>query len=98
MTYSIRDAVEHEDVEYHVRKFVGIESTRVFRTMNEAILYAFFQTATGQEKAVIDVLVHSEAGAHWYGGDVAVEQYREDPQASVFDRWEIKLNHVGKVS
>lgn len=31
------------------------------------------------------------------GGDDAVERYNEDPEASVFERFEINVNAVGRV-
>ncbi len=32
------------------------------------------------------------------GGEDAVERYLEDPDASVFERYEIRVNNVGRVS
>jgi hypothetical protein len=46
----------------------------------------------------LDVLIQREAGAQWFGGDDAVEQYRDDPDASVFRRLEIKVNDMGRVA
>lgn len=46
----------------------------------------------------LDILVHSEAGARWVGGDDAVKRYREDPDASVFERYQIRgANFQGRV-
>lgn len=44
--------------------------------------------ASNGEASSVDVLVWTEAGARWYGGDDAIERYREDPEASVFERIE----------
>jgi len=52
---------------------------------------------SGRPRVNLDVLVWNEEGAEWYGGDDAVERYREDPEASVFERFEIKVNPVGMV-
>ena len=64
---------------------------------DKAILQAF-HWALSSGSATLDTLVSSKAGARAHGGDAAVEQYLEDPQASVFERVEIKVNYVGKVS
>lgn len=53
--------------------------------------------AFGVGSSIIDVIIWDESGARWYGGDDAVEQYREDPDASVFERIEIKVNFMGRV-
>lgn len=84
----------HKHVEFSVDDFSGHE--RIFKTFDEA---AGFAVSIGTLRNVsIDVLIYSEAGARWWGGDDAVEQYREDPEASVSDRIEISVNHIGRVA
>lgn len=85
---------KHKDVEYHVDRPDG--STVHTNDPAEAALTAL-SVAMSRGEAVLDVVVWSESGARAYGGDDAVEQYREDPEASVFDRFEIKVNNVGRV-
>ena len=48
-------------------------------------------------KARIDVLVYGEDGADAFGGSEAVDEYREDPEASVFRRFEIEVHDLGRV-
>jgi len=84
----------HQGVEYAVDDAAGKE--RTFKTFDDAAGFAVALAASG--RAVnLDILVYSEEGARQLGGDGAVEQYREDPDASVFERLEIKVNSVGRV-
>jgi predicted DNA-binding protein len=64
---------------------------------DEAMLRAMRWAMAGGE-ARLDVLVSSEAGAEAYGGDDAVEQYLEDPEASVFARFEVRVNAQGRIA
>lgn len=84
----------------HVEFAVGRENTteeRVFRTFNEAAAHAVARAASDGYRYAIDVLIMSEAGARWYGGDWGVEQYREDPEADVVDLHEEPLEDAGLV-
>lgn len=82
------------DLEYHV-DCVGGEVS-VFGSFEEAGAAAVVRAAhTGE--STIDVVVWSEEGARAYGGDDAVEQYLEDPEASVFERLEVRVNNQGRV-
>lgn len=85
----------HKDVEFHV-DFRG--TTRIFQTWDEAAGFAVTATAAlGEVKMLIDIVIWSEAGARWWFGDEGVEMYREDPEASVFQRIEVKANDWGRV-
>ena len=83
-----------EDVEYAVDDASGQE--RIFKDPKEAQVFAF-GIAVARGEANLDVLVWSEGGALSYGGSDAVESYREDPEASVFERFEIRINCAGRV-
>lgn len=84
----------HQDVEFAVDDHSGKE--HVFHDL--AAAQAFAMTIAMQSGgATLDVLVWSEAGARAWGGDHAVEQYDTDPEASVFERFEIRVNFVGQV-
>lgn len=85
----------HADVEYAVDDMGGKE--RTFKTFDEAAGFAVSVGTAGGRPVNLDVLIWSEDGAEWYGGDDAVEQYNEDPEASVFERFEIRVNPVGRV-
>lgn len=82
-------AKKHKDVEYQV-------GNKYFKTFDEACGQAVSQAMSGGS-ADLDVLVSSEAGAKALMGDAGVEQYREDPEASVFTRLEIKVNDAGRI-
>ena len=89
-------AKKHKDVEFHVG-VQGIHDAKVFGMWSEASAAAV-NIAAEHGSAVIDVVVHSTHGAKWWGGADAVARYKEDPEASVFDRFELNLNYVGTVS
>lgn len=90
-----REEKTHDDVEYAVDDYQGEE--RIFKTFDEAAGFAFSVAASRGETVNLDVLIWSEEGAEWYGGDSAVEQYNEDPEASVFERLEITVNNAGRI-
>jgi hypothetical protein len=77
------------DVEYHVATTVTGDP--------DAAMVAAMTRAMARGDVVLDVVVWSEDGARAYGGDDAVDRYREDPEASVFERFEIRVNAVGRV-
>jgi len=83
----------HPDVEYAVE--LGHKEV-IFETLADAAPVAL-SAALAQGRAYLDVLVHSEGGADWYGGDDAAELYRDDPEASVFDRIELRATSLGRV-
>lgn len=85
----------HPDISYHVDDTQGAE--RVFDSFNDAAGFAVEQAACRGE-STLDIVIWSEDGAYAFGGDDAVERYREDPGASVFERLEIKVNNVGRVA
>jgi hypothetical protein len=87
-------AAIHDDVEYAVDDAAGVE--RVTHEPDEAKAMAL-DVAIARGEAKIDVLIYSEKGARAFGGDDAVEMYREDPDASVFTRYEIRVNAAGRV-
>ena len=86
----------HKDVEYAVDDAAGRE--RVFKTPNEAAGFALSLALSDGEPHYIDVLVHSREGAEWYrGSSDGGEEYDEDPEASVFERIEVRANSEGRV-
>ncbi len=95
-TYVRRSARQgpHPDVEFAVDDASGKE--RIFKDPVEAQLFAL-NMAMSRGESAIDVLIWSEDGAQAYGGSDAVDRYNEDPEASVFERYEISVNFVGMV-
>ena len=86
----------HKDVEYAVDDASGQQ--RIFKTFDEAAGFAVAIAASGKPVVDLDVLIWTKAGARFYGDSDAVEQYEEDPEASVFERLEIQVNFVGRVA
>lgn len=82
--------MRHNDVEYAV-------DDNYYPSFEEASTAAMLKAVSCGE-AIVDVLVYSEEGARHFGGEDAVERYQEDPEASVFERLEIKVNNVGRVA
>ena len=83
-----------EDVEYAVDDCAGQE--RIFKDPKEAQAFAV-SVAIARGESCLDVLIWSAEEALAYGGSDAVEAYREDPEASVFERYEIRVNACGRV-
>jgi len=86
---------KHKDVEYAVDDASGEQ--RIFDTADEAAGFAVAMAVSRGEEVNLDVLIYSKAGAKAYGGDDAVEQYEEDPEASVFERIVIEADSKGRV-
>jgi hypothetical protein len=94
LSETAEDEKKHPDVEYAVDDFQGNE--RIFKTFDEAAAFALGK-AIARGEADLDVLIWSEEGAEWYGGSDAVDYYNEDPEASVYERYNITVNNAGRV-
>ena len=93
-TFNLKD--KHKDVEFHVS---AGETTRYTDYWGEALALAVAMSASrGGEEAVVDVIVHSRAGAKHWLGDHGVEMYDEDPEASVFQRISIRARDQGRIA
>jgi len=86
----------HKDVEFQVYSGENDPREEMFKEADKAFAAVGFRCVTSGE-ATLDVIVWSRAGARWYGGDSAVEQYDEDPEASIFERFEFRCNALGRV-
>jgi hypothetical protein len=86
----------HKDLEFHVN-WEQTTNIAVFKTFKEAAEHAFVLAASNGGQVTLDVITWSEGAAKAWGGDSAVEAYREDPDASVFERFEVKVNSLGRV-
>jgi hypothetical protein len=85
----------HKDLEFAVDATSGQQ--RIFKKFAEACVYAVGLAATNGRPCNIDVLAHSVGAARAWSGDFGVEEYRADPDASVFERIEIKADSKGRV-
>lgn len=89
------DEHHHPDVDFAVDDAQGNE--QIFKCFDEAAGFAVsIATATG-EPVALDVLIFSESGAMFYGGDDAAAAYEEDPEMSVFERYEIRVDAIGPI-
>lgn len=82
-------------MEFHVEE--AAVKPRLFKKFDEAAGFAVAIGATGRPKVNIDAIAWSESAARAWGGDAAIEEYAEDPDASVFERIEIRVNSVGRI-
>ena len=69
-----------------------------FDTFGEACAFAVGLAASHGEAVNVDVLAYSEADAKAWGGDTAVESYREGLDASVLERIVVKAESVGRIA
>jgi hypothetical protein len=84
-----------KDVEFAVDDASGEQ--RIFKKFDEAAGFAVVMAASNGRASNIDVLVYSRAGARAYAGEEGVEQYEDDPEASVFERISVRADSQGKV-
>lgn len=87
---------KHKDVEFAVSGGHGDDA--YFDTAEQASVAAVARSIAHGETVTLDVLVSSESGARWYMGDAGVEQYRDDPDASVFERIEVNAQSLGRIA
>lgn len=85
----------HKDVEFAVDDAGGRQHN--FRRFEEAAAFAVSIAAATGRKVNLDVLIWSAAGAYAWAGSEGAERYAEDPDASVFERAEIRAHFVGRV-
>lgn len=83
-------------LEFAVDDALGRE--RIFTSFDEAAGFAISIGASHGRTVHLDVLCWSRAAAKAWGGDYGAEQYDEDPEASVHDRIEIKVNPIGRIA
>lgn len=95
MAVAKRVPKKHKDVNFEVS--ASGRERRSFYTFDEAAAWAL-DTAIATGSSTLDVIVWSKSGAKWIGGSDAVEQYQEDPDASVFERYKITVNNQGRIS
>ena len=78
----------HPDVEYEVYDSSG-RFPSVFRTFSEAAGFALMDGVPQGIVMNIDVLVYSEAGARFWGGQEAAVQYRRGLESDLIARIEV---------
>jgi hypothetical protein len=86
---------EHDDVDFEVAT-PGLVPLRTSH-WDDAMQMAITQSISRGQTSTIDVIIYGRRGALWWGGDDAVEQYLEDPEASVFERIEVEARSLGRI-
>jgi hypothetical protein len=90
-------AARHKDLEFAVSK-EKTSQEKIFKTFEDACAHAVAMAVSNGENYVVDVLCWSKAAARAWGGDYGVEQYNEDPEASVSERIVIKAESLGRIA
>ena len=71
---------------------------RSFSTFGDAAEFAIAHSASTGEKVEIDVIALSRSAAKAWGGNHGVEEYDEDPEASVHDRIVVQAKSLGRIA
>ena len=85
----------HPDVEFQTSGLGGRDV--VFREFDEAVVFAVHTSLGDGTWTGVYIIIRSEAGARWWGGEPALEQYRSDPEASVFEKINVKATSEGMI-
>ncbi len=85
-----------KDLEFAIDDAGGRQ--RVFGDFNEAAAFAVVLSSSNGRPVNLDVLIHSRLAAKIWGGDDALEQYEDDPDASVSERFIIRAESVGRIA
>ena len=83
-----------KDLEFHI-DIHG--STTILDDFPRAIELAAILSIGSGEPVNVDVVCWSEKAAHHFGGESGVEDYLEDPDASVHKRISVKAEDLGRV-
>ena len=89
--YRDKKDFKHKDVEFHTDTGLAVPSFK------KALEDAFHEALRTGSTTNLDVVIWSRGGAKAWAGDYGVEQYDEDPEASVFQRFCIKVEDLGRV-
>ena len=90
-------ALLHKDVLFVVEVVDSRVEARHFDNFDEAAGRAVTLAAM-EGPTHLDVLVYSKAGARAWGDDDAVEEYLADPEASVHERFVVKVDAQGRIA
>jgi hypothetical protein len=83
---------KHKDIEYHINTVRGRFVTKDLAQATEKAFTIAVQT--GDSTVPLYVVVRSVTGARIWAGRSGVEQYEENPDASVFDRFIITVERM----
>ena len=85
----------HKDLEFAVDDLSGHQKT--FKKFNEACIFAVSLSVSDGRPHNVAVLVFSVSAAKAWDGENGVRCYKEDSEASVFQRIEISARDLGSV-
>jgi len=88
-------ARKHKHLEFHVDRPAA--KPFITNSFDEAAGMAISLAASNGRPVNLDVVCWDVAAARVWGGDEGVEQYREDPEASVFERIVVRADAQGRV-
>ena len=86
----------HKDLEFQLEDAGG--TTRTFKSFDEACGLAVSISASTGKEVEVNVLAWSKGAAKAWAGDYGIEQYEEDPEASVHDRIVIRAESQGRIA
>jgi hypothetical protein len=84
-----------KDLEFAVDDASGHQNT--FKSLEKALAFAVSLAVSDGLPHNVDVLCYSPAAARKWGGDYAVQEYRDDPDASVHERIVITAESKGRI-
>ena len=84
-----------KDLEFHVDMH---GTTRIFTNFGKAIEAAAIYSIGQGTTVDVDVITWSKKAARAFGGDGGVEEYNEDPDASIHKRITIKSEDLGRIA
>lgn len=84
-----------KDLEFHVDLH---GKTHIIKTFEKAVETAVIYSIGAGETVNVDVVAWSEAAARAFSGEDGVESYREDPDTSVFRRFAVRGEDLGRIA
>ena len=85
----------HKDLEFHVES-PPMAAPQIFRGFDQAAAHAI-SLAAAYGSATIDVMTWSVHAARAWAGAYGIESYQADPEASVFERIEVRAKSQGMI-
>jgi hypothetical protein len=86
----------HKQLEFAVDDSTGHQ--RIFKKFPDACALAVSLAASDGRPHNVDVLAYGVGDARAWAGDYGVREYKADPEASVFDRFEVRADDKGRIA
>lgn len=89
----------HKNLEFHVENKARNANVEVFNDFDKACIAAIVKSlSAGGAPVTLDVVTWDAAAAKAWGGEEAVYSYLEDPEASVHQRFLIRVDDQGRIA